>query len=529
LIDTGQLGSIPEGKLDIDSAILPLPKHVQEITLARTLTLGEKHRQVLAAAAIIGRRFEPFLLRRISGQPEPELFSIVEQLMERGFFREVGIGLSKLTLDFQHDYIRRAIYEDTSAVQRQALHLRAAKVLEEIHQTKLEEVLEDIAYHLEKVGDYEAVPYLVRAAERAENLYAYTHSIDLYSRALTLHRAHYPDERERQCELMLAREALLDYQGRREEQALEINTLIDLAQTNGSPKLQAQIYVRQAGFLAYTGRFTEARHAGERAMHIFRTDGDQMGEARTLQELGFIHWKENDFSTALAYNRSALDLYRRLGDIEGEASSLHNLAEIHRGLGSPSQALAMYERAMNLHWARGALRAQSLSLYGMAHAYRQVGQHEPALQRYQQALSCSQKSGDRLMVSRVHHALAYLRWATGAQQEAVEHMQKALEISQQIGYGPGIAYGLIALGYFYSNLGDIRSAQTTLQEAQSWLQLIEDYHGLENVQSQLSLLEKGSLTPLPIPPTMAWFKSHVALAEGKVYCEFESPMSKAIN
>jgi tetratricopeptide (TPR) repeat protein len=162
----------------------------------------------------------------------------------------------------------------------------------------------------------------------------------------------------------------------------------------------------------------------------------------------------------------------------------------------------------------------------MAHAWRQLGEFDQALARYGQALAHCQAAGDRLMASRAHHALASLHWEAGAPALALEHLGRALDISREIGYGPGVAHGLLALGHFEARGGSLDAARQHLQEALTWLRLMEDQAGLAQAESMLRRLEEqGSLPDGELPATLGWVKTHVALAEGKVYCEFESPMA----
>jgi hypothetical protein len=130
------------------------------------------------------------------------------------------------------------------------------------------------------------------------------------------------------------------------------------------------------------------------------------------------------------------------------------------------------------------------------------------------------------MTSRVHHALAGLRREVGALDQALDHMRQALSISQEIGYGPGIAHGLIALSDIQTRRGEWDVAREHLQEAMTWLRLVEDQAGLAQAQTRLRALERGSPKAMDSPPAKGWVRSHVALAEGKVYCEFESPMAR---
>ncbi|MFQ5856410.1 MAG: tetratricopeptide repeat protein [Anaerolineae bacterium] len=525
LVESGRLRREPDGRLvEAEEDTLPVPQRVQDLIQARAATLGEEQRRALAAAGVIGRPFGLRLLRRVSGQSEPRLLDLAEQLLARAFFRERDDAPPHRSLDFHHDYVRQVIYDELGTVQRQTLHRRAAEALLALHHARRRGVTEEVAHHYEQAGDVQAVTYLTRAAQQAEELFAYAHATGLYSRALVFHRTYLGDEPAGRFDLLLAREATLDQQARRAEQADDVAALVGLAESLGDAGQLAVACVRQAGFLTYTGRYEEARQAGERALALYRAAGDKAGEAQALRELGFLHWSNGDYGTALTYGRAALQLHRRLGDVDGEATALHNLAEIHRGLGSPRQALGLYEQAQNLYWAQQDRRRLGLTLYGMAHALRQLGNPDGALTRYRLALTHCQASGDRLMVSRVHHALAGLQWEDGALDQALEHMNKALSISREIGYAPGIAHGLIALGHFHAQRDDADAARAHLQDAMNWLRLMEDEVGLAEAQGWLHALEKGALEAVGLPTATGWVKSHVALAEGKVYCEFESPM-----
>ena len=57
--------------------------------------------------------------------------------------------------------------------------------------------------------------------------------------------------------------------------------------------------------------------------------------------------------------------------------------------------------------------------------------------------------------------------------------------------------------------------------------MTEDAPGLSQAKAQLRALELGTHaeTP-PFSGQAGWVKGHVALAEGKVYCTFESPLAQ---
>jgi hypothetical protein len=74
--------------------------------------------------------------------------------------------------------------------------------------------------------------------------------------------------------------------------------------------------------------------------------------------------------------------------------------------------------------------------------------------------------------------------------------------------------------------GDNQIAVDHLREALTWLRLIEDQDNLERTQARLRQLEAGEATAEDPFAHNGWVRSHVPLAEGKVYCVFESPMAQ---
>jgi tetratricopeptide (TPR) repeat protein len=163
----------------------------------------------------------------------------------------------------------------------------------------------------------------------------------------------------------------------------------------------------------------------------------------------------------------------------------------------------------------------------MGHAFRQLGDREGALARYNQALRHCEAVEDRLMASRVHNALAGVYWERGALDQSLDHVNRAVDISREIGYGPGIAHGLVSLSSLQAQRGQLDAARQHLEEAITWLNLTEDKPGLAQAQALLDALEQGTFLETALSAAQTgWVKGHVSLPEGKVYCTFESPLAR---
>jgi DNA-binding SARP family transcriptional activator len=139
---------------------------------------------------------------------------------------------------------------------------------------------------------------MVWAAQAAERVFAYNHAADLYDRALRVMARGAPATAQ-QVDVLMRREAVLERQGRRADQALVIDDAMAMAQALGDQSRVAVVCLRRAGVCAYLRRHDEARAAAERALQIFRDLGDAPGEAEALRELGFTHWHAEQHAEAL--------------------------------------------------------------------------------------------------------------------------------------------------------------------------------------------------------------------------------------
>ena len=369
----------------------------------------------------------------------------------------------------------------------------------------------------------EAEP-LVRAARAAERVYAFGNALELYDAALGVLRAATPAAPERYAEVLLFKEAVLERLGRRAEQAATIGETIAIVESLGDAARLATVLLRQAGACAYLGNSAEAVLAARRALELYRGIPDRPGEAEALRELGFAHWRADDYPAALQFAREALELHRRLGDLAGEASALHNLAEIHRGLGSPRQALEWYEQALQLHWSARSHEGEILTLFGMANALQQAGDLASSRKKYEHALELSARYGERTMHSRALHALALQSAGHRDLEEGLHLMQRAVEVDRAIGYAHALGHDLLDLAHLHWLRGERAEARAALQEALVWFRYTEDGEALDTARAQLQRMDHGDA--MALSPRRHWVKSHLALGEGKVYCEFESPLAR---
>lgn len=406
---------------------------------------------------------------------------------------------------------------------RHLLHIHAARARPGAGHARVPQDAAPSAGLQAVAGDVDS---MLRAARAAERVYAFGHAVDLYQRALR-RMDHAPSAApERRCDLLLHTAAALERLGRHTEQSDALDQALAVAVAWGDPARQAAILLRRASTAAYLGQHAQARAAAQQALAIFTAIGDLPGQAEALRELGFVHWHAQDYAAALQQAREALALHRHIGDVAGEATALHNLAEIHRGLGSPRRAADLFEQAMQLHWAAGHHDGEILSLFGWAHALRQAGDAPGAQRKLEAALALSEQHGERTMQARALHALAMHHAALGQPAAALAPLRRAIEVDRAIGYAHALGHDMLDLAGLQLLCGEAAQARLALEEALVWFGLTGDSAALAATREQLAGIASGD-TPRVFPAALRHgVKSHLPLGEGKVYCEFESPLAR---
>ena len=160
-----------------------LPPKVRSVLEARLGQVSPPGRELAGLAATIGREFSFELLAKASGCGEDALVRELDELWQRRIVREHGID----AYDFSHDKLREVAYGRLSVARRRLMHRHVAHALETLRTADLDPVSRQVATHYERAGLPEnALPYYLRAAAIARQVYANEEAIVLLQRGLEL-------------------------------------------------------------------------------------------------------------------------------------------------------------------------------------------------------------------------------------------------------------------------------------------------------------------------------------------------------
>jgi hypothetical protein len=173
--------------------------------------LGEPCRELLRAAAVLGREFTAGDVAQMTEQSAEQVLELLSQATAAGVVRALTSGLQRHV--FTHVLIRDALYDQLPAHARAMLHARAGMALEAHGPTHDQRMLAELAHHFVQAapvyGEDKAVRYALRAAQAAQQCMGWEEAAVHFDRALQVCEA-LPSAAHQRLQLLLDKgEALI--------------------------------------------------------------------------------------------------------------------------------------------------------------------------------------------------------------------------------------------------------------------------------------------------------------------------------
>ncbi len=213
------------------------------------------------------------------------------------------------------------------------------------------------------------------------------------------------------------------------------------------------------------GRFDQGIAAYGEALAKFTELSDLRWQARVRNNLGLAYEQVGQREAAEVQWEAALPLWRSVGDGAGEASTLINLAQAALALGRPDAALPRIDRALDLYRAAGDARGEGLALAARARGQAARGEREAARATFGQALERLAAVGDRARQADAERGLAELELGVGNSVAALPPFERALALARGLGQRRREAQALDGLGRLARAQGKLEAALEFFDEA----------------------------------------------------------------
>lgn len=162
------------------SALDIIPEDLADAVRERVSRLGSDPGRLLAAAAVLGARFEFSWVHAASGLAESHALDALEHSLQAELLEETDDGYR-----FRHPLVREAIYRGLTKARRVQLHRLAADALVADPRSRSGDLAEPLAHHFLAAGSPDrALPHLIAAGRRAAAHLGLTEAIQFFEQAI---------------------------------------------------------------------------------------------------------------------------------------------------------------------------------------------------------------------------------------------------------------------------------------------------------------------------------------------------------
>jgi transcriptional regulator with AAA-type ATPase domain/tetratricopeptide (TPR) repeat protein len=372
LVENGVLGGA-RGSYTLTRPVpsIPVPATVEEVLASRIGHLEAGPRQVLQAAAAIGREVPRAVLAALFPASDEMFPQSLAALQSAELLYQTAV-LPEVTYAFRHALTHQVAYDALPPDHRRQLHGQILGVLERRPADRAAELIDRLAHHAREAGAWsKAVGFLHRAGRRAVDRSAYREAVLRFEQALEA------IEQLPESEDLLRTAIDLRFDLRRCLAPLgEITRDLEYLRSARSLAERVNDDCRRARLAAYISRDLSilgqphaALDAAEHALALARTAGDRELEVLVTAYLGSIHYSLGAYRRSVSLLTASLDALagmppdRSLG-LPGPASvffrvwlvwSLVRLGEFTQGCGLVDEAVqraAISEQPLSLVVAR---------------------------------------------------------------------------------------------------------------------------------------------------------------------------------
>ena len=380
-----------------------LPRSIRDAVSARVNRLAPAARTLANLAAVIGTRTTHDVLVAVSGMPEGDVLSSLDELRAHGVLGEAAEAGGGIRYEFTHPLVRDVLYAEMGIARGRLLHASVAEALETLYGSGADAHADELAYHFARAEARglaaKAVRYLAAAGRNAIARHANREAADYLSAALEQHdRA--PDASNRDA-----------------AHGVDVETLVENL---------ARVRQRLGDYQAAAALWTRARAAAARS-------GDDRRLAAIDRRIGLAAYWSGRYRDALTHFDIALDGATRADDASlrarvrvARAMTLQALGDLVTARAEVAEALVI---ADGLGDAGVLARVHRASL--LLHIF--TGPAERAYADGRRAIAYAETAGERGVEWSAHWALAMVGGLSGNGAAMTRHLAEGERLAEELG------------------------------------------------------------------------------------------------
>lgn len=447
--DKDRLGNYPEMFADFQ-----IPDTVQSIARARIDLLPVGLKEILYQASVLGKYIEINLFQRVTNLKNKVLLDLLKKLQKHEFIEEVEAAPQlQGYFAFTHSLIQEIAYNSLLFKTRRSLHTKIGASMEEMHLSKIDAKVEELAYHFKNSDDKEkAVFYLNKAGDKAQFLYAFKNAINYY----------------------------LDNIKILESREFEKEQLTQLS----------EIYNKLAFSQSIIGERKESEGNLTKALEYCRKTRNKDNESLILMSMGNLYGDMGKWDKAIEYFQDSLLISEEVNNLRRNARIIKSMGVVYLFKGDTERGYKYLKDSLKICEEIKAEALYAMVMNNIGIYYDMVGELENAVKYYKKSLSISKKLNNIIQMSNTMGNLGFAYSSLNESEQAINYFKESIKISERIGdiYNKGI--NLIHLGEEYLKKDKFNKTKYYIIQAEEIFKILEDKLGLADVYKLKGILSK---------------------------------------
>jgi len=444
-----------------------VPDSLTGLLQSRLDRLPESWRSVLQNSSVLGMEFQlklyTMMVNKLQlSRPRSEAF---DGLKKKQMLLSETSAFKKKYL-FRHILVHDTAYSSILPENLKNLHRATAEAVEESYEGELSQVSGILMHHWEKAGNnYKALHWGLIALEKSGKNYRNEEVLILADKLEGLIEVFRPEDDEKLFKILQFKEESLSILGRRDEQRLTIQRMMELAGRSGRHDWRAYSFLKHGTLSSQTGHSDDAFSYYKESLAIARDVGDRHIEGQTLGNIGYLHLQHGRMEEGLSFTEESLAIHREVGNRRSEGISLGNIGILYKQQGRIEEGLTLYEEALAIHREVGNRRSEGMTLGNLGNLHEQQGCVEEAISHYEAALAIHREIGNHRSEGITMGNIGVLYHQQGRIEEARSHYEEATTIVREVGDLRFEGMTLVNIGLLHESQGRIEDAMTCYEEA----------------------------------------------------------------
>ncbi|MCU0427116.1 MAG: tetratricopeptide repeat-containing sensor histidine kinase [Candidatus Kapabacteria bacterium] len=231
----------------------------------------------------------------------------------------------------------------------------------------------------------------------------------------------------------------------------------------------------------------------EVALRSARAALEKAGQEKNIREqaqanaiIGAVLRFQDQYDSALVYQKLALALFRDIRDTLGIAGALVNIGGVYQSRGDYASAMEHYFQALILYELRGDKRGIAKSRASIGVAYTLKGELPAALEAQRQALTLRTTLHDEQGIAHSLRNIGHVQEKMHNLDSALWFYEQALKRFERIGDMQGVALSLGSLGNVFDQRGENNNAREFYIKAIPLHEQLGDKRGLAVVHNNIA-------------------------------------------